>query len=124
MITRALAIHWLSRLHRVLGLVPFAWLLAMTVFVCRVTWQLGHLPGYQDPTPEAWVGVHLMVMVLFGLGIYAILAWSICTAMLLTLAPRELRSNIVSVGLCLLSIGAYAAVLWLPNLDLIEWLFD
>gem|GEM_PF-5181609 len=44
--------------------------------------------------------------------------------MLLTLAPRELRSNIVSVGLCLLSIGAYAAVLWLPNLDLIEWLFD
>jgi hypothetical protein len=124
MMTRASVARWFGYLHRGLGLLPFAWLLAMTVLVSRVAWQLGRLPGYQDPTPESWGVVHGVVIGLFIAGIHATWAWSVCSAILLALARQELRRNVVSMGLCLLGMGAYMAVLWLPNLHLLEWLLD
>mgnify|MGYP006899142355 CR=1 FL=1 len=124
MLTRATITFWLSRLHRGLALVPFAWLLAMTVLVCGVAWHLGHLPGCEDRTPEALEWLELIALLLFFASVYAVYAWSVCTAALLALAPHELRRNSVSIGLCLGSSMVFLAVSWLPNQQLLCWLLD
>jgi membrane protein YdbS with pleckstrin-like domain len=115
--------HRLAPLHRVLGWVPFAWLLAFGVQVGRGAWQFGHLPRY-GPDPDLttgwlfWAEFSLLLM-----GVLTVPVWGLLTVFLLGAAPGVLRRNTVSVGLCLLGLGGYVGVrLWQP--DLFAWVMD
>ncbi len=113
----------IAPLHRVLGYLPFAWLLAFGAMVSGGAWHLGHLPRYgPDPDP-ATGGLFWVEFLLFLLSFLTVPAWALLTVLLLGTAPAVVRRNGVSVGLGLLGIGGYAALrLWLP--DLFAWVMD
>lgn len=107
---RASVICWLSRLNRGLGLAPGAWLFSTAVVVGRGALYLGHLPRYHDPVPPGWEGASAWFFLSLIAAGYATYAWGALTVVLLVVAPHELRSNKVSIALCLLGMGAIVAI--------------
>ena len=115
--------HLLAPLHRILGWVPFAWLLTFGLIVGRGVFQLGHLPHYRSD-PDASTGLLFWAeFSLFLLGMLVVPVWGLLTVYLLAAAPGMLRRNALSVCLCLLGIGGFVGVrLWQP--DLLAWVAD
>lgn len=112
--------HWLRLLHRGLGLVPFVAMLATAGLVSNTIWQLGYLPGGNYPASGGWDTVGIVAFILFFALVYAAYAWSALTFILLVIAPRELQRNAISIGLCLLGIAAYVALLQIGHVS--EWI--